>query len=102
MNKSRRFNFRLSESDYGAIQQKAKEAKLKMAPYILSAALGKSIVHVDGLEKNIAELKAIGKNLNQLTTLCNMGKIQCLSLDELKEDFKRCWQYLLAISERKR
>ena len=58
-----------------------------MTAFILSAALDKPIIIVDGLEKSLAELKAIGRNLNQLTTLCNMGKIQALELAEIKGQF---------------
>ena len=81
------FCFRLSESDYLRIQNKAEKAKLSMSAFILSTALGKEIIIVEGLEKSLAELKAIGRNLNQLTTLCNMGKIQCLELAETKNQF---------------
>jgi len=58
-----------------------------MSAFILSTALGKEIIIVEGLEKSLAELKAIGRNLNQLTTLCNMGKIQALELAEIKRQF---------------
>ena len=81
------FCFRLSEQDYQAILHKAERASLNMTAFITSAALGKNIIVVDGLDKSMAELKAIGRNLNQLTTLCNMGKIQCLELDEIKKQF---------------
>ena len=81
------FCFRLSESDYLRIQSKAEKVKMSMSAFLLSAALGKEIVVVDGLEKSLAELKAIGRNLNQLTTLCNMGKIQALELADIKTQF---------------
>lgn len=81
------FSFRLSKSDFERIRKRAKRSKLSMTAYILSAALGKSIIVVDGLDQTMSELKAIGRNLNQLTTLCNMGKIQALELDEIKRQF---------------
>jgi len=87
MNKSRMFSFRLSEQDYLSIQQKAARARLSMTAFIIGAALGKKIIVVDGLENTLSELKAIGRNLNQLTTLCNMGKIQCLELADIKNQF---------------
>jgi hypothetical protein len=49
---------------------------------------------VDGLDKVLIELKAIGKNLNQLTTLCNMGRITCLDLTEIKSSFGAVFDYL--------
>jgi hypothetical protein len=81
------FCFRLSEPDYLRIQSRAEKSKLSMSAYILSTALDKKIIIVEGLEKSLAELKAIGRNLNQLTTLCNMGKIQAVELDEIKSQF---------------
>lgn len=81
------FCFRLSESDYLRIHSRAEKAKLSMSAFILSTALGKEIIIVEGLEKSLAELKAIGRNLNQLTTLCNLGKIQALELAEIKRQF---------------
>ena len=86
-NKSKMFCFRLSEPDYMMIQSKAEKAGLSMSAFILSAVQGKEIIIVDGLETALAELKAIGRNLNQLTTLCHMGKIQALELAEIKIQF---------------
>ena len=86
-NKTRMFAFRLSESDYLRIQSKAQKAKLSMTAYITSTALNKDIIIVDGLEQFLSEIKGIGRNLNQLTTLCNMGKIQSLDLADIKNRF---------------
>ena len=58
-----------------------------MSAFILSVALGKEIIVVEGLEKSLAELKSIGRNLNQLTTLCHMGKIYAAELTDLKRRF---------------
>jgi hypothetical protein len=87
MNKSKMFSFRLSESDYLRIHGKAERAGLSMTAFITTAALGRPIILVPGLDSTLAELKAIGRNLNQLTTLCNMGKIQALDLSEIKRQF---------------
>jgi len=81
------FSFRISESDLLKIRNRAEKAKLSMSAFILSVALGKEIIIVEGLEKSLAELKAIGRNLNQLTVLCNMGKIQAVELAEIKRQF---------------
>jgi len=81
------FCFRLSEQDYLRIQTRAEKAKLSMSAFILSNALNKEIIIVEGLTEYLKELKSIGRNLNQLTTLCNMGKIKTLELNELKRQF---------------
>ena len=87
VNKSKMFSFRISEKDYLSIQHKAERANLTMTAFITTAALGKKIIVVDSLDTFIAELKAIGRNLNQLTALCNMGKIRCLELGDVKGQF---------------
>lgn len=99
-NKSRMFCFRLSENDYLSIQRRAGKAKLTMTAYITSSALQKQIVVIDDLDRVITELKAIGRNLNQLTTLSNMGKIQSVELAETKERFGTVFEAIVSIAER--
>ena len=43
----------------------------------------REIVRVEGLDAVLSELKAQGRNLNQLTTLANMGRLTVLRSDEL-------------------
>ncbi len=88
------FAMRMSQPDYDRIQHKAEQAGMSMTGFITASALGKNIVVVDGLDKVIVELKAIGKNLNQLTILCNMGRITCLDLTEIKSSFGTVFDYL--------
>ena len=51
--------------------------------------LGKKVVEVDGLDKVLTELKAQGRNLNQLTTLANMGKSTMVYGDRLAESYQQ-------------
>ena len=91
------FSFRLSEADYHKIHTKVKRANLTMTAFITTAALGKKIVIAEGFDRAITELKAIERNLNQLTTLCNMGKIQALELSEVKRQFGRATENIAAL-----
>lgn len=94
MSKEKMFAMRMSQMDYDRIQHKAGQAGMSMTGFLTASALDKNIVVVDGLDKVLAELKAIGKNLNQLTTLCNMGRITCLDLTEIKSSFGTVFDYL--------
>lgn len=94
MKKEKMFAMRMSQPDYDRIQHKAEQAGMSMTAFITASALGKNITVVDGLDKVITELKAIGKNLNQLTVLCNMGRITCLDLTEIKSSFGTVFDYL--------
>ena len=65
------------------LQQRAREANMTLTDYLCICGLGQEIVRVDGLDAVLSELKAQGRNLNQLTTLANMGRLTVLRSDEL-------------------
>ena len=69
------------------IRAKARELNLTVTDYLCLCGLGKRIVRMDGLDKVLSELKAQGRNLNQLTTLANMGKITLVYGDRLAESY---------------
>ena len=69
---------RMTPADKKAIHQRAKAAGMTITDYLTTCALGKEIVQVDGMDDLLSELKAQGRNLNQLTTLANMGRITVL------------------------
>ena len=78
---------RFRESDYTAIKNKAEKANMNFTEFVTAAALNKPITVINGLSDVLKEQKAIGRNINQLTTLCNMGKIVCPDLQELKQHY---------------
>ena len=58
---------------------------MTLTEYITDCCLGKQIVVIDGLDEAIRQQKAIGRNINQLTTLANMGKVKTVYLNELTD-----------------
>ena len=64
--------------------------------------LGKQIVVIDGLPEVVKQQKAIGRNLNQLATLANMGRVQVVYLKALTEQYAQANDLLAAILKRKR
>ena len=76
---------RFRESDYAAIKKKAEKVNMNFTEFVTAAAMNKPITVINGLSGVLKEQKAIGRNINQLTTLCNMGKIICPDLQELKQ-----------------
>ena len=70
------------------IRAKAQELGLTVTDYLCLCGLGKKIVQVDGLDQVLSELKAQGRNLNQLTTLANMGKVTILRGDALADKYE--------------
>ena len=100
MRKEKMIAMRMSQQDYDRIQYKAGQAGLSMTGFLTASALDKNIVVINGLDKVTVELKAIGRNLNHLTTLCNMGKIQCLDLKEIKTGFGAVFDSLYDLMDR--
>ena len=90
---------RMTPKDKVEIQRLAKRAGMTVTDYIVTCALNKEIVRVDGLDEVMTELKAQGRNLNQLTTLANMGRIQILRSDELIDRYAELCQKLARISK---
>lgn len=88
-NKNKLVALRFRESDYNKIKSKAEKAEMNFTEFVTTSALNKKIVKIDGLPDVLKEIKAIGRNLNQLTILCNMGKIICPDLTELKADYSK-------------
>lgn len=78
---------RFRESDYAAIKKKAEKANMNFTEFVTVAAMNKPITIINNLEDVLKEQKAIGRNINQLTTLCNMGKIICPDLRDLKDQY---------------
>ena len=76
------------------IRNKAQEFGLTVTGYLCLCGLGKRIVRVDGLDQVLSELKAQGRNLNQLTTLANMGKITVVYGDRLEEGYAQISEQL--------
>lgn len=89
---------RMTPKTKAEIQRLAKQAGMTVTDYIVTCALNKEIVRVNGLEEVMTELKAQGRNLNQLTTLANMGRIQVLRSDELMDRYADLCEILSSIS----
>lgn len=84
-NKERRITFRLSAAEYETVSAKATAAHMSVGAYVRATALKHKVVVVDGLPEVIHELKGIGRNINRLTTLANMGKLDTVYLSETAE-----------------
>ena len=89
---------RMTPADKNRIKHLAKKAGMTVTDYIVTCALGKEIVRVDGLDELLSEMKAQGRNLNQLTTLANMGRLQMLRGDELIDCYADLCRKLMQLS----
>lgn len=85
--KNKKLSIRISEADWQQVHDKAEQANMTLTEYVTACCLGKRIVVIDGLDEVIRQQKAIGRNLNQLTTLANMGKVKTVYLKELTDAY---------------
>ena len=77
--KEKKMSIRISEDDLKTIHLKARKSLLTLTEYVTTCCLGKQIVVIDGLHEVIRLQKTIGRNLNQLTTLANMGRVRVVN-----------------------
>ena len=95
-------SIRISEDDLNIVHYKADQAKLTLTEYVTQCALGKQIFVIDGLDEVLRQQKSIGKNLNRLTVLSNMGKISSVNLERLTEEYAELNRTLTELLDRKR
>ena len=100
--KNRRITLRVSDADWQKLHDKATASRLTLTDYLTACGLQKEIVIIDGLEEVIRQQKGVGRNLNQLTTLANMGKVKTVYLQELTGAYAQVSSLLSDILKRKR
>ena len=81
------------------LQERAQDAHMTLTNYLIICGLGQKIVRVDGLDTVLSELKAQGRNLNQLTTLANMGRLTVLRSDELINSYAALCEQVSRLTE---
>ena len=99
MKKDKQLSIRISEQDLETIRRKAAQAHMSQSDYVISCCLGKKIIILDGLKEVLRQQKAIGNNLNQLTVLANMGKVQFANLDVAAQEFAKINTALRTLQE---
>ena len=85
---------RVTSKTKDRIRAKAQELGLTVTDYLCLCGLGKKIVRVEGLDNVLSELKAQRRNLNQLTTLANIGKIAVVYGERLAEGYAQISEQL--------
>ena len=91
---------RVTEAERTAIDKKAEKAGMNRTDYLIACAVGKRITVIDDLTPLLAELRRIGNNLNQLTRLAHLGKIEAVSLDETNEILQKTYEELRQLARK--
>lgn len=89
--------FRASEKERQELKRMARKAQMSKSDYIRHCVFNKEITVIDGLDDFSKQLKAIGNNLNQLTTRANMGHFEAVNLAETKEQLGRIYALMTAL-----
>ena len=100
--KNRKLSIRISNADWQQVHDKAEQADMTLTEYVTACSLGKRIVVINGLDEVIRQQKAIGRNLNQLTTLANMGKVKTIYLKELTDAYAQVSSLLSGLLKARR
>ena len=102
MNKDTTFSIRIASRDLDTIKKKAKQARLSQSEYVTRCCLGRQVVVIEDLKEVTKQLRAIGNNLNRLTVLANMGRVEISNMDGLTQELANVSTALREIQERGR
>ena len=97
-----RITLRLTQEQYDSIAAKAETAQMPVGADVRAAALRHKVVGVEGLEEITHELKGVGRNINQLVVLCNMGRIKEVHLDDAWQTLSQVYLKLRELAEQER
>ena len=86
--------FRVTTAERKQINAKVKRSGLSQQEYLLDAALNEPIYVMEELKPILTELRAWGRNLNQLTVLAHTGHVQTVYLNELTEALGKTYEAL--------
>lgn len=89
--RDKKISFWASETERRKIKKIIAKSGFTQREYLLGAALGRTIYQVNELKPVLAELKAIGRNLNQLTILSHQGKISAVNLSEAMNTLQKIY-----------
>ena len=92
--KTKRFNFRVSDTMDLLIREKAKSAGISLTDYIILCAINKKVINYDGLKELTTQIKKLGNNVNQLLILSRQGKIKTVNLTATQIELKKIYDLL--------
>ena len=94
--KNRRLEIRLTEDELYEIDNRSKKLRMSRSKFLLQAALHQKIIVLDStsIKQLTSELRKIGININQIAILCNMGKLECVDIEDTKSEITKVWEEL--------
>ena len=99
MKKDIKFSTRMASADREKIRALAAKTHMSMSDYVTACCLGKRIVVIDEQKELLRQLKGIGGNINRLTVLANMGKVQVIGLEKAAGELSEVSAALRSVKE---
>ncbi len=99
MKKDIKFSTRMASADREKIKVLAAKAHMSMSDYVTACCLGKRIIVIDEQKELLRQLKGIGSNINRLTVLANMGKVQVIGLEKAAGELSEVSAALRSVKE---
>ena len=99
MEKDIKFSTRMASADREKIRTLAAKAHMSMSDYVTACCLGKRIIIIDEQKELLRQLKGIGGNINRLTVLANMGKVQVIGLEKAAGELSEVSAALRSVME---
>ena len=99
MKKDIKFSTRMASADREKIKALAAKAHMSMSDYVTACCLGKRIIVIDEQKELLRQLKGIGNNINRLTVLANMGKVQVIGLEKAAGELSEVSAALRSVME---
>ncbi len=99
-NRNRILKTRVTEKEYSIIMENCIKSGRTLSELLRESACEKEIIVLEGMNELIKELRHQGNNLNQLTVMARMGRIDFVNLRELQEVYKSTWQALNSLLSR--
>ena len=92
---------RVAQEDLEIIEEKAALLKITKSEFVRRAIRNSHVYILPSKEikEFTSELRHIGVNVNQIAILCNMGKLECVNLEETKEAITKAWKELYKLRE---
>ena len=94
-----KFSTCMASTDREKIRALAAKAHMSMSDYVTACCLGKRIVVIDEQKELLRQLKGIGNNINRLTVLANMGKVQVIGLEKAAGELSEVSAALRSVME---
>ena len=99
MKKDIKFSTRMASADREKIKALAAKTHMSMSDYVTACCLGKRIIVIDEQKELLRQLKGIGSNINRLTVLANMGKVQVIGLEKAAGELSEVSAALRSVME---